>query len=242
MVAREPLQKNRCLLQKRRIDIHVTKPSSRSRERRRRKPYVRKARHLLRCDAEDFRGNVTEVAELRVTERHRLLAEAAQRLAVLLRKTASLLSSLALGPRKPTDKILRLCRRTFCLRRLRDLRPRCAHDSGHSSSAPVGHATRQGARTKPPTDPDLDRAQAILEDYARSWDAEPEPAERRKLILSLFAQIWAKDDQIVAVKPNPAFSITSPPRRRCGPRTQKPTRGMRQQIRERRDSNPRPLP
>ena len=61
-------------------------------------------------------------------------------------------------------------------------------------------------RAKPPTDPDLDRAQAILEDFARFWDAEPEPAERRKLLLSLFAQIWAKDNQIVAVKPNPAFA------------------------------------
>jgi site-specific DNA recombinase len=61
-------------------------------------------------------------------------------------------------------------------------------------------------RAKPPTDPDLDRAQAILEDFSRFWDAEPEPAERRRLILSLFAQVWAKDNQIVAVKPNPAFA------------------------------------
>ena len=61
-------------------------------------------------------------------------------------------------------------------------------------------------RTKPPTDPDLDRAQAILEDFSRFWDAEHEPAERRKLILSLFAQVWAKDNQIVAVKPNTAFA------------------------------------
>jgi hypothetical protein len=61
-------------------------------------------------------------------------------------------------------------------------------------------------RAKPPTDPDLNRAQTILEDFSRFWDAEPEPAERRMLILSLFAQIWAKDDKIVAVKPNPAFA------------------------------------
>jgi hypothetical protein len=38
-------------------------------------------------------------------------------------------------------------------------------------------------RTKPPTNPDLDRAQAILEDFAHFWDAEPNPAERRKLLL-----------------------------------------------------------
>jgi DNA invertase Pin-like site-specific DNA recombinase len=61
-------------------------------------------------------------------------------------------------------------------------------------------------RAKPPTDPDLGRAQTILEDFGRFWNAEPEPAERRKLILSLFAQVWAKDNQIVAVKPNPAFA------------------------------------
>ncbi len=61
-------------------------------------------------------------------------------------------------------------------------------------------------RTKPPTNPDLDRAAAILEDFARFWDAEPEPAERRKLILSLFEQVWQKDGRIVAVKPNHAFA------------------------------------
>jgi hypothetical protein len=61
-------------------------------------------------------------------------------------------------------------------------------------------------RTKPPTDPDLDRAQKLLGDFARFWEAEPEPAERRKLLLSLFAQVWAKDGAIVAVKPNRAFA------------------------------------
>ncbi len=61
-------------------------------------------------------------------------------------------------------------------------------------------------RAKPPTNPDLDRAHTILEDFARFWDAEPNPAERRKLLLSLFAQVWAKDNQIVAVKPNTAFA------------------------------------
>jgi hypothetical protein len=124
-------------------------------------------------------------------------------------------------------------------------------------------------RTKPPTNPDLDRAHAILEDFARFWDAEPNPAERRKLVLSLFEQVWQKDGQIVAVKPHHAFAsyfsrcsrrhgprttrswrssptrrspTTSPPRRRRERHAQKPTRTMRQQRRERRDSNPRPLP
>ena len=61
-------------------------------------------------------------------------------------------------------------------------------------------------RTKPPTNPDLDRTHAILEDFARFWDAEPEPAERRKLVLSLFEQVWQKDGHITAVKPNHAFA------------------------------------
>lgn len=61
-------------------------------------------------------------------------------------------------------------------------------------------------RTKPPTDPDLDRAQALIEDFARFWEAEPNPAERRKLLASLFAQVWQKDGTIVAVKPHGPFA------------------------------------
>ena len=41
---------------------------------------------------------------------------------------------------------------------------------------------------KPPTDPDLDRAQAILEDFASFWDAEPKPTEGRRLLLSIRAK------------------------------------------------------
>ena len=61
-------------------------------------------------------------------------------------------------------------------------------------------------RTTPPADPNLDRAQALLEDFARFWDAEPQPAERHRLLHSLFAQVWAKDGRIVAVKPHTAFA------------------------------------
>jgi hypothetical protein len=61
-------------------------------------------------------------------------------------------------------------------------------------------------RTKPPTDPNLDRAQALLEDFARFWTTEPGPAERRKLVAALFDHIWQRDGAIVAVKPNPAFA------------------------------------
>jgi hypothetical protein len=40
-------------------------------------------------------------------------------------------------------------------------------------------------RLAPPADPDLDRAQELLGDFARFWHAEPNPAERRKLLASL---------------------------------------------------------
>jgi site-specific DNA recombinase len=56
-------------------------------------------------------------------------------------------------------------------------------------------------RIHPPTNPHLDRARQVLEDFARFWDTEPKPAERRKLLAELFQTIWQKDGQIVAVKP-----------------------------------------
>jgi DNA invertase Pin-like site-specific DNA recombinase len=61
-------------------------------------------------------------------------------------------------------------------------------------------------RLTPPTDPQLDRAQELLGDFASFWNAEPDPAERRKLINSLFAHIWQDKGQIIAVKPRPAFA------------------------------------
>ena len=42
----------------------------------------------------------------------------------------------------------------------------------------------------PLTDPDLDRAEELLGDFPRFWHAEPDPAERRKLIPSLFDHVW----------------------------------------------------
>ncbi len=61
-------------------------------------------------------------------------------------------------------------------------------------------------RLAPPADPDLDRAQELLGDFATFWHAEPDPAERRKLIAGLFDHIWQDAGRIVAVKPRPAFA------------------------------------
>ena len=60
-------------------------------------------------------------------------------------------------------------------------------------------------RTSPPLDPRLDQAEALLSDFARFWQTEPSPAERRKLLASLFDRIWQDSGVIVAVKPRPPF-------------------------------------
>ena len=60
-------------------------------------------------------------------------------------------------------------------------------------------------RLGPPHDPEIERARELLQDFGRLWELEPEPAERRRVLLSLFAQVWAKDGRIVAVRPHEAF-------------------------------------
>jgi len=60
-------------------------------------------------------------------------------------------------------------------------------------------------RLGPPSEPAIDRARAVLEDFPHFWELETEPAERRKLLLSLFGQIWAQDGRIVAVQPHDDF-------------------------------------
>jgi DNA invertase Pin-like site-specific DNA recombinase len=60
-------------------------------------------------------------------------------------------------------------------------------------------------RLGPPAEPAIEQAQAILGDFPRFWDLETRPAERRKLLLALFEQVWAQEGQIVAVQPHDAF-------------------------------------
>ncbi len=56
-----------------------------------------------------------------------------------------------------------------------------------------------------PTDPGFDRARQLLSDFAQFWEIEKEPAERRKLVRSLFEQVWAQEGRIVAVQPRDDF-------------------------------------
>ncbi len=92
-------------------------------------------------------------------------------------------------------------------------------------------------RLAPPTEPAIDQARALLDDFPRFWDLETEPAERRKLLLSLFEQVWAQDGQIVAVQPHDTFL----PYFQAAQQNHKhnPDQGWCRK-RERRDSNPRP--
>jgi DNA invertase Pin-like site-specific DNA recombinase len=60
-------------------------------------------------------------------------------------------------------------------------------------------------RLGPPAEPAIDQARAILGDFPRFWDLETQPSERRRLLLSLFEQVWAQEGQIVAVQPHDAF-------------------------------------
>jgi hypothetical protein len=56
-----------------------------------------------------------------------------------------------------------------------------------------------------PADPAINRAKEMLGDFSRFWDIETEAAERRRLLLSLFEQVWEQDGRIVAVQPRDDF-------------------------------------
>ncbi|MDW5595283.1 hypothetical protein VSS74_13115 [Conexibacter stalactiti] len=60
-------------------------------------------------------------------------------------------------------------------------------------------------RVAPPVDPQLDKAAAILADFGTFRELESSPAERRKLLTSLFEGVWEQNGAITAVKPRAAF-------------------------------------
>src|SRR5438093_8010537 len=63
----------------------------------------------------------------------------------------------------------------------------------------------QLARTAPPFDPRLDKAEELLADFGRVWELEDDPAKRRRLLATLFDRVWQDGGTIVAVKPREAF-------------------------------------
>ena len=61
-------------------------------------------------------------------------------------------------------------------------------------------------RLAPPTDPQLAGAEKLLASFAEFWDAETAPAERHRVLTSLFECVWQDNGKVVAVKPRPAFA------------------------------------
>ena len=61
-------------------------------------------------------------------------------------------------------------------------------------------------RIGPPVDPDLDRAERLLDRFASFWEIEQNPAERRALLGQLFDRIWQDDGVIVAGRPRAPFA------------------------------------
>lgn len=61
-------------------------------------------------------------------------------------------------------------------------------------------------RLGPPRDPGLAQADQLLADFARFWETEPSPAERRRLLAQLFEHVWQDSGAIVAVTPREPFA------------------------------------
>jgi hypothetical protein len=71
-------------------------------------------------------------------------------------------------------------------------------------------------RIGPPIDPDIARAEALLDDFARFWEIEHNPAERQKLLTRLFDRVWQDGGAIVDAKPRARSHATSRQRTRRG--------------------------
>jgi site-specific DNA recombinase len=56
-------------------------------------------------------------------------------------------------------------------------------------------------RLEPTIDPEAVKAERLMSNFADFWKIETAPGERRRLLLSLFEQVWEDNGQIVAVKP-----------------------------------------
>jgi len=84
-------------------------------------------------------------------------------------------------------------------------------------------------------DPGIERAKDPLANFSQFWQIATEPAERRRLLVSLSEQVRAQDGRIVAVQPHEDFLPYFQAASRC--RKQGKRAGC--QKRERRGLNPR---
>jgi hypothetical protein len=53
--------------------------------------------------------------------------------------------------------------------------------------------------------PDLDQAQAVLEDFTIFWTREADPTAKRQFLNLIFENVWLDQDRVVAVQPKPPF-------------------------------------
>jgi site-specific DNA recombinase len=92
-------------------------------------------------------------------------------------------------------------------------------------------------RLQPCPDPMLSEAEEVLANFASFWERETAPAERHRLLATLFEKIWQESGRVVAIKPQPPFA---PYFQAICLNRRNQTRIDRCHERERRDSNPRP--
>jgi hypothetical protein len=76
-------------------------------------------------------------------------------------------------------------------------------------------------RLAPPADPQLTQAEEVLANFATFWEREDSPAERHRLLATLFENVRQDEGKIVYVKPRPTFvpyfqTLTETPENRSG--------------------------
>ena len=181
VITRQALEQDRSLLMQRRVNLHVPEPCAGGGERRLGEADVWKAGDLLGRGAEDSSGDFAEVAELRIVDRHGLLAQAAQCLFMFLGKPANPLGPLLVAAGEPAYelRLLRWCRR---FRRHRGwLRSRCAHVRIVVAAMPAcilrdhrcchAHSPAAGCQVRPSADP-------VMAGSAKSMTAEMTSSNR----------------------------------------------------------------
>jgi site-specific DNA recombinase len=104
------------------------------------------------------------------------------------------------------------------------------------------------ATLAPEPTPDLDQARKVLEDFTIFWRRETDPVAKRQLLSLIFERVWLDEQRVVAVRPKTPFVpfFERPARHRKPDEHREPAGSIPGtgvcKERERRDSNPRPLP
>jgi hypothetical protein len=91
----------------------------------------------------------------------------------------------------------------------------------------------------PPPLPNLDRAREVLKDFSIFWREETDQDAKRQFLGLIFNDVWQDERRVVAVQPKAAFLAYFEAQTALGTHPGNAGVGTK---RERRDSNPRPLP